>query len=188
MIHDIDGLTFPFQNAYTDRLMSDDLPDRIDPWRAVARGLRYAGQLPVVAFERLRPLLVSSDGTVEYGLRFGRDANRRALVWLEARARLRLSCQRCLGIVDFPVDARATLALVQGFDEAASLPDEYDPLLLSESKLCPMQLIEDELLLAIPDIPRHAAGACLDLEVAPESAVANPFAGLADWKKSLSHH
>jgi uncharacterized protein len=140
-------------------------------------------------------LLVDTHGVVDYQLRFGRDANRRALVWLDVRARLSLSCQRCLGVLEFPVDAQTTLVLVQGLDEAAGLPDDYDPLLPSEPLLRPMQLIEDELLLAIPTIPRHDAQDCLDLEAVlpppepePEPKAANPFAELTNLKQSAHRH
>nr|WP_328988181.1 YceD family protein [Thiorhodovibrio winogradskyi] len=90
-----------------------------------------------------------------YSLHFARDVARRPVVHVAARGLLRLTCQRCLGIMDWRLDEYSVLALVQGFDEAGRLPDNYDPLLLEEPLLQPLKLIEDEILLAIPAIPRH---------------------------------
>jgi uncharacterized protein len=95
------------------------------------------------------------NGEVAFELRFCRDKSRRAIVRVTAKGVLCLPCQRCLERMDWPVDESSVLALVEGLDEAAGLPEDYDPLLLSESLLHPLALVEDEVLLAIPAIPRH---------------------------------
>ncbi len=95
-----------------------------------------------------------------YTLEFGRDASGRDLVRGHVTATLRLRCQRCNGLLELPVSSSFTLAVVQGLDEAAQLPMEYEPLLPDEAEIDPAALVEDELLLAVPPVPRHAAGAC----------------------------
>ncbi len=89
------------------------------------------------------------------------------------------------------------MAVVKGLDEAARLPDAYDPLLPEEATLDPAALVEDELLLAVPPVPRHVEGTCeapdyerhdhrapdTDREPAPDDE--HPFAVLQSLKR---HH
>jgi uncharacterized protein len=191
--------------------MSNDLPDLpelVDPWRAVAQAQQYAGSLAVDALPRLRALVAESVGELSYSLHFGRDDARRAVVQISTKGVLRLRCQRCLQEMDWPVDEQSVLALVQGLDEAARLPECYDPLMLAETLLRPRVLIEDEVLLAIPAIARHlrcegsdsptanpqsdmlmssaAVLASEDEQTREASDVQSPFAVLADWKADRS--
>jgi methionyl-tRNA formyltransferase len=72
--------------------------------------------------------------------------------------------------------------------EAEALPDAYDPLLLETPLIRPRDLIEDELILAVPAVPRHAEGSCAPpaFEAGGEDALVerpNPFAALAALKR-----
>jgi len=89
------------------------------------------------------------------------------------------------------VAEKVELAVVSGIEEAERLPDHYEPLLVEESLIRPRDLIEDELLLGLPQIPRHASGKCglqVDRGFNPEpgahSNEANPFAVLAAMKRN----
>lgn len=172
--------------------MSAFLPDLIDPWRAVQRRACYAGEIALHQLARLRPLLVETSGMVAYRLEFGNDGDGRMVVHGYTRAVLALQCQRCLEVVEIPVAAELSLALVQGCDEAARLPAHYEPWSLEEQTLCPRDIIEDELLLAVPAIPRHPAGSCVppggeSLRMPFEHEVIHPFAALARWKSRSDH-
>lgn len=136
--------------------MSNQLPDLLDPARAVAQAREYGGCVRVGSLPRLRPLVANARGELRYCLRFARDGAHRAVVHVVVRGVLSLFCQRCLEVMEWPVDEQSALALVRGFDEAAALPDDYDPLILDETLLRPLSLVEDEVLLAIPAIPRHS--------------------------------
>lgn len=112
---------------------------------------------------RVVPLLADPCGEINYQLAFSRDDLGRALVRVSVNGLLRLHCQRCLDILEWRIEERALLALVLGLDEAARLPDRlpdapngYEPLLIDASRLRPLSIIEDEVLLALPAIPRHA--------------------------------
>jgi uncharacterized protein len=99
-----------------------------------------------------------------------------------------LRCQRCLEALVYRVDSEMSLALVSGMDGARQLPERYDPLLVSDRLIRPRDLIEDELLLALPQIPMHDPEACkamsAELDVGQEqSGKANAFAVLADLKR-----
>lgn len=114
-------------------------------------------------------------------------------VWmrLSAEVALPMTCQRCLGPVDAPVAFErefrfvATEALAEAQDEAS----EEDVLALSRDFNL-LELIEDELLMELPAVPKHS--------VCPESVTfqaidpdfvdepqekPNPFAVLSQLKK-----
>ncbi|MBB1076154.1 DUF177 domain-containing protein [Rhodoferax sp. 4810] len=173
------------------------MPDLLDPWRAAARREQYAGALALAIFPRLQPLLVSTDAdaAVTYQIQFGIDRDGRAVVTGTLETTLQVVCQRCLGTLALPVNATLNLALLRDLDALEQLPECYEPLLVEERLIPPHQFIEDELLLAVPAIPRHAAAEHCErwlaaqvtaTEVAPPSdqnARVNPFAAaLANWK------
>jgi uncharacterized protein len=94
--------------------------------------------------------------------------------------------------MQLPVQVEFSLSPVSGPVEAENLPDEYDPLMLEDALLHPLDLIEDELILAIPPAPRHTEADCAvnmanyrqEPEVEePEAAENNPFAVLAELKR-----
>ena len=110
-------------------------------------------------------------------------------VWLHVGATtcLALECQRCLKPVDVPVQIRRSFRFVHGEDAAAQLDaDSDDDVLALTRALGLRELIEDELLLALPLVPRHEVCA-VPLPIATCGDVAddkpNPFAALAVLKR-----
>jgi len=140
--------------------MSEALPELLDPRRAVALNARFKGQLPLARLSRLRPLLESCQGSVAYWLDCGVDSQGQAIISGRVEATLALRCQRCSGELALPVASEYRLALVEGIDESAALPDAYDPLLIDGRLMRASDLVEDELILCVPPIPRHAQGSC----------------------------
>jgi len=159
--------------------------DRTDPWRLAAQGRILAGRLALGGLPRLGPLLVDP-GDVEYRLAFHLDSDHRAVVSGQVAAKLLVQCQRCLEPLAIAVDSRFELAFVRGLDEAARLPETYEPAVAEDGRVRPADLVEDELLLALPPVPVHADPACAGQPAAaPPGAEAdgknltNPFAVLA---------
>jgi uncharacterized protein len=110
-------------------------------------------------------------------------------VWLHlvADARVPLICQRCLGPVESPLVVDQYFRFVAD-EQTAETQDEVsdeDVLVLSK-EFNLMALVEDELLMALPLVPRHEAcptpvrleAADADFEVAATEKI-NPFAVLA---------
>jgi uncharacterized protein len=172
--------------------MSKRFPDRLDPWRFADLGKEFGGELPLETFARLSACLLKPTGNVSFKLVFGRDQERRAILsgWLNAV--LSLQCQRCLEEVNHPIDIRLSVAFVKGMDEAEMLPDDLDPCLVEDDQVDFRDLLEDELLLALPQVAMHDPGVCH----APVSGVVgetpiehseqerkNPFAALAELKR-----
>lgn len=176
------------------------LPGVLDAWRMIAARRAFAGSLPLASLPRLRPLLHENDSRDDLGLaqcaiEFDRDALQVPYVELKIQAVLPLLCQRTLQRFEFPVQVSQRLALLQEVDASgkdmealeAGLPPDYEPLLVpADGMLQPAELIEDELILAIPAVPIAPASQAQAHEwpvPEAEATQANPFAVLAELKK-----
>lgn len=141
--------------------MQERLPSELDPFRECGRGAAFRGRLPLSGMPRLAPLLAEAGGEVEVELRFFEDAGARPLLDLVARGTLPLTCQRCLEPLALDLEIESRLMPVAGEGRGVPPPEGVEPLILEDERLRPRQLVEDELLLALPLVPRHPeGGAC----------------------------
>ncbi|MDH6332120.1 uncharacterized protein M2299_002958 [Stenotrophomonas sp. 1278] len=170
------------------RLMSANVPETLDAWRMVVARRRFDGQVPLAELTRLQGLVADTEGECNYSLEFGRDEILRvSYVELTIDTALPLTCQRSMQRFLLPVKMTQRLGLIREEDEESSLPEEYEPLLVPEDgQLRPLDLVEDELVLAVPVVPLSPYGEAVDKDWAPteeEIEKANPFAALAALKK-----
>ena len=158
--------------------------------------MHLEGDTPVAEFERLAEDCVgevtghvawSAQGAIDPD-QSGKDA---AWLHLEAKASVPLTCQRCLHPV--PVE----LLIEQDFrfvpDEATALAEDdesEEDLLVLVPELDVWELIEDELIMSAPIVPKHEiCPATVTMSVADEAfeealeAKPNPFAALAQLKQ-----
>ena len=171
--------------------MSQRIPDLLDPWRFADQGKEVDGRIPLESMPRLSACLLDVSGQAGFNLRFERDAQRRATLKGKIWADLILECQRCLEAVTLPVSTQVAIAFVEGQDQAAQLPESLDPCLVTEGQVHFRDLIEDELLLALPQVAMHDDSECpvpligtADEKPAEqdEQLEKNPFAVLAELK------
>jgi uncharacterized protein len=154
---------------------------------AARRG--FEGRLPLSAFGRLRDSLhpEGHDGEVRFSLDFDRDALRVPYVELRIETALPLDCQRSLRRFELPVRIVQRLGLMRDESDEAALPEGYEPLLVPEDgQLRPAELVEDELILAVPVVPVAPGTDAMERDWAPddeEQRRANPFAALASLRK-----
>jgi len=141
--------------------MSDErLPLHIDPLRLARSGAQLHGRLTLAEMERFAPLLTDARGEAEVTLDFDIDAERRAFMRLRLRAEVSLVCQRCLGPVRHVIEVERLLGVVTSEAQAEKLPGIYEPLYVTEEPLFLREVIEDELILSLPIVPRHNEGEC----------------------------
>lgn len=134
--------------------MSDRLPKYIDPLHLADKRSVLKGFIPLNCFDRLASLLPDDSGSIAVDLAFGREG-KLAVIEGKIEAKLRLVCQNCLQDLVWPVDNGIKLAVVSSIDEADRLPGDYEPLLLEEEKILLKDIVEDELLLILPQYPKH---------------------------------
>jgi len=72
-----------------------------------------------------------------------------------------LTCQRCTDAFEQLLEVSFTFSPVKNADEEEELPSYYDAIELDDNgEINLRELVEDELLLAIPLIPRHPIKDC----------------------------
>ena len=150
----------------------------IDGFEFATAGATQEGTLPLSSFPRLQDLLVSHAGEAAYQLRGVRDERGRPSLRLAVHATLQLRCQRCLGPLSHEVDTDELLVLAASQAEIDADPITVDmpTRVIAGKEMAVRDLVEDELILAVPYAPRHD-----ECEVRPEAhdrAASSPFAGL----------
>lgn len=153
----------------------------------VAQGRRFTGCLPLTVMSRLAPSLAATVGAVQFDLEFGRDSYGTAFVAVVIGGTLPLLCQRSLQVFDWPVLIDTRLGLIRTEPEEAALPPGYEPLLVGAEGVRLADVVEDELILALPLVPIQEGSVAAESmgwtseTVEPDQP--NPFAVLSAIKK-----
>ncbi|MGH8688036.1 MAG: YceD family protein [Burkholderiales bacterium] len=160
----------------------------IDGFDFAAAGASQQGAWPVGAFPRLRGLLHDESGVVKYELRGSIDAHGRHRLALGVNATLRLTCQRCLEAVEVAVQEQAMLWLARSQSEidAQPLAAEGEDGVVASREMAVRDLVEDELLLALPSASRHE-DCSAQAGAAPEGRQ-RPFEGLRSMLRGKQRH
>lgn len=174
-------------------------PLRLDVQEFARAGASLQGQWPLESMPRLA-LTQHEEATTRgrearWSVR-GEQVERTgapAQVWLhlEADAGVALQCQRCLRPVEEQLRVERSFRFVSGEAQAEALDaDSEEDVLAMTRGLNLRELLEDELILALPLVPRHeACPVPLQAELEPEEPAPpaeerpNPFAVLAQLKK-----
>ncbi len=172
--------------------MSVTLPESVDAWRMVSARRSFEGTLPIATMSRLCEVLASTDGVVTFELDFGRDSLGISYADVRAQASLNVVCQRTLEPFVLPVAVNTRLGLIKLERDEAGLPPDCEALLVAEDgRLNPADVIEDELLLALPlvpvnpdsSLPDEVTGHEPEDHAVGEGRSENPFAVLRELKK-----
>lgn len=138
--------------------------------------------IPVERFDRIAEQLTRREGMVTGSVALSREAGR-VVADVALVAQLSLRCQRCMQPMLLEIESSSRVALVESETEAEAVPPELETALAPEGRMRLADLVEEELLLAMPAAPRHAAGNCpaaasvrSDEDFAQTSQ--RPFAGL----------
>ncbi len=173
--------------------MSAGLPETLDAWRMLAARRSFEGSVPLKSMPRLCEALEEPDGDCSYALAFDRGSLGVPHVEVRARAQLPLVCQRTLRRFLLPVEIVQRLALVEGEDHEAELPEGYEALVVgADGTIHPLDLIEDEFILALPVVPVDPSSEPVEASwpATPQGGAEatttqdNPFAVLADFRRS----
>ena len=172
--------------------MSREYPDWISPSRAAEGKRVFSGTIPLSRLKRLAALLVDAKGEASFVASFRTDLDKRVIIDLQVEAALPLVCQASLEIYDEQVKRSSELAVIEHDSEQEELPENYEPVQTEHGRLAIASLVEDELLLGLPQIPRKpglqiveysTGGQPQDSGDPPAGAKKNPFAALQDMLK-----
>ncbi len=168
------------------------IPQKISASKALARRERYEGKLPLAGFTRLEGLLAADTGDIQVTLAASADEAGHAHLNGMLSGALRLNCLRCLKPFDWALHAPLGLRLVKTEAEEVQALHECEPYLVQDDELPLRDIVEDELLLALPMMPRCKScenkpgkappKAPMPAEVTQEGRRENPFAALKTLK------
>ena len=136
-------------------------PGRFDAYRlAHERGV-VEGSVDPHRLPRVADLLADGPASVAWRIEGTKDALGRPAVTVVLSGSVSLTCQRCLGDFDWPIEQRSEVLLARDERELAALDaGSESEVVLAEGSLDPLTLVEDELVLALPFAPRHPEGDC----------------------------
>jgi uncharacterized protein len=192
------GVSFDLRGSatYDTRPMPEDGSKLVDVAALADATAEVELSIPLVVLERLKPLLSSPEGKATGRIGWAREGGQ-VIADVVAGAQLKLRCQRCLEEFVLPVNSSSRVALVADESQGAALADELETALAVDGRIRQRDLVEEELLLAVPAAPRHPEGECearIETGAADGNAAApgvtivaetqentqRPFAGLAD--------
>lgn len=136
------------------------IPEYIDPFRFAEQNLVLDGIVKVADLKRLQTSLKSLDEVIAVHLAFGVDEQGITFIKGHLATKLLLQCQRCMEPVSYEIMSDFILGIVNKLDEVNALPERYEPALAKDNSLALRDLIEDEIILNLPIIPRHEPSVC----------------------------
>ncbi|MBO1254957.1 23S rRNA accumulation protein YceD [Alteromonas sp. 5E99-2] len=167
------------------------LPHQIDPVKSALQRSDYEGVVNTSDMVRLNNIVVSSDDYVEANVQFLKDEQGLTVFRGSLMTSVELLCQRCNEAFKQNLNVEFCYSPVQGEDEFDSLPEAYEPVEVDEHGMVNLlQLFEDDLMVSLPLVPRHAEAECTVTEsdmqfgqLKPEDERPNPFAVLKELKR-----
>jgi len=117
-------------------------------------GLSWEGEFNGTRFARLQGVALSDTPRVTVRLAFAM-LDQRPVVHGKLLTDFELVCQRCLGAMRYPVSEQFELMLIASNAELERVPELYEPWIANAQRLNVFELVEEQLLLAMPLIPKH---------------------------------
>jgi uncharacterized protein len=173
--------------------MSTQRRSTVDTFELAREARSIAGDLAFADLPRLLPALAASHGWLHYRITGERYEQGRPCATMRLHGRPLLECQRCGGTFEFGLERAAPFRFVGSEEELEALPLEEDEadVIAGARDMDIVRWVEDEAILSLPLVPRHAEG---DPHCRPAAPLADgdddatlgeqssPFAALAGIK------
>src|SRR4029077_13046979 len=128
----------------------DDSRNRLDAFRLAREHGTVEGGVDPHRVPRGADVLSDGPAAVAWRIAGTSDAMGRPVLAIELNGAVSLTCQRCLGDFEWPIDQRNELLLAKSERELAELDVGSSlEVVLAAQPLDPLTLVEDELVLAL---------------------------------------
>lgn len=132
---------------------------RFDAFRLAGSAGQVSGRLDPATLERLADRVFVPGASVDWTIRGTTDEQGRPAIRVSIAGTVPLTCQRCLGVVTWPVEQSTLLLLARDEAEMVRLDEASEhEVTTARDPLAAVTLVEDELLLTLPFAPRHEDG------------------------------
>lgn len=167
--------------------MFKELPAFIDPKHLAFQGTNLKGVVALAKMSRLKNLLCDTQGKAQIDWLFALDDKHRPTINGRVQAQMALFCQCCLQPMLYPISVQVALLVLT--DEQDDESAGYEPIILNDTKVSLVKLIEDELILAVPIMAKHTTCPSNDYQLLDDNIsennniINNPFQVLSTLKK-----
>lgn len=180
--------------------MLNRLPVDVNPFRLVEQRKSLTGQMSLSQLPRLAAMVHANTGDFTVELVFTRSIAGLPKITGQISGAVVMDCQRCMQPVTIAIACAVDVALTTFESDERPEQEGLEAWLVEDDRLFLQDFVEDEILLAMPLVARHAQCEPLRalIEALPTDAPAsenepteatpqgrkNPFAVLKDWKKT----
>ena len=162
--------------------MAAGLPDQVDCERLADEKANLQRVYELRELPRLQDLLADNQGNVHASFAFQRVAPGRAGATVRVAAEPHLVCQRCLQRFPLAVAGKSEIEFADS-EEATPVDSEREIYVVDRGRVSLRDLVEEELLLAIPAIAACTAPETCGKAPALEEERSRPLAALRDLLK-----
>jgi len=172
---------------------------RVDCFKLSHQGAHISSHIEIAKLKRFASALAGDGGIADVVLDFDVDEQGVRHAAGTVSADVKVLCQRCLLPMDLQVSAEVDVAFVHDDAQAVHLPKQYEPVIVDDENCVDLlDVVEDDLLLALPLVTYHLEDACSGVsryetgndayfkEDAQIEERANPFDVLEQLKKPRS--
>ncbi|EDP57291.1 23S rRNA accumulation protein YceD [Vibrio sp. AND4] len=169
------------------------IPRTVDPAKSAQKRLDYDGFIQPSLFKRLAETTEGVKRDAEVSLSFDIDEQRLVVISGKGNIEVDLECQRCNEVFTHKCEVEFLYTPYLGEKTEEEAPEIYDLVDLNEyGELDLIQLIEDEFILTLPQIPMHDDADCSvdsnnmvfgEIPEEIEEEKPNPFDVLKNLKK-----
>lgn len=157
-------------------MILDPLPKYADPGRLADQLAALEGDVDLAGLDRLQDVAPGSEGKARARLTFRRDEVQRIIMSGTVQAPLVLVCQRCGLPFSTRIETEWRIVLARSLEDEQSLAEQGEDAWYTVAPLDVVEIVEEELMLALPMAPRHLE----DCESQRQQATTpHPFAALA---------
>lgn len=127
----------------------------VEPAKLAKSQAKLEGSLNTVDLPRVT-LEIGAPTDITYNLHFYYDDNGRCVIHGQITCTVVLTCYRCLNACQECLSLDFKLAPINSLDDGESLPEIYEPVLMIDNTLDLIEVLEEEILLGLPLVPKHA--------------------------------
>lgn len=160
------------------------LPRSVAVRKLAAQSQSLRGVIDGAGLPRLSEAVLAIADPVTVELRFDPGTAGFPEVIGRVSAQVSMTCQRCLGALTVALDAPIAMGVVHDIAAEQRLPQRLDPWIVVEEDGDLYDLVEEELLLALPIVALHEDESChaTPIVIGDAGSARNPFRALADLK------
>lgn len=167
------------------------LPTHIDPRKLALQGYLLEGEVKSDNLPRLAASVSEICKPLKASIQFELDESRAKIAHGNADVTVTAVCQRCLDPVQVDLHAEFAVQVIWSEDHEDRVAKNYEPWLVVDKMANLNELLEDEILLALPLVNYHTNGECTgdtfieEVDATHDEAIVDsPFSILEQLKRN----